>query len=113
MTGSQGIVLGFPGKFIEIDVRPSLPALDGGLPDGTAGSSCDQVTGSRWSLLLGFLPVSSLAIGAYLAQLLCVIYLLRNDDPLEFSCPLSKDNYYFAVRALSPQGHPGLPAVAR
>ena len=29
-----------------------------------------------------------------------------------FSCPLSKDNYYFAVRAVS-DGHPGLPAVAR
>ena len=33
--------------------------------------------------------------------------------PLSFTCPLSKDNYYFAVRALSAQGHPGLPAVAR
>ena len=31
---------------------------------------------------------------------------------VEFSCPLSKDNYYFAVRAVS-EGHPGLPAVAR
>ena len=31
----------------------------------------------------------------------------------EFSIPLSKDNYYFAVRAISPGGHPGLPAVAR
>ena len=30
-----------------------------------------------------------------------------------YSCPLSKDNYYFAVRAVSPGGHPGLPAVAR
>ena len=30
-----------------------------------------------------------------------------------FSCPLSKDNYYFAVRAVSPGGHPGLPAFAR
>ena len=34
-------------------------------------------------------------------------------DKLEFSCPLSKDNYYFAVRAVSPGGHPGLPAIAR
>ena len=34
-------------------------------------------------------------------------------DKLEFSCPLSKDNYYFAVRAVSPGGHPGLPVVAR
>ena len=31
----------------------------------------------------------------------------------EFRCPLSKDNYYFAVRALSTEGHPGLPGVAR
>ena len=26
---------------------------------------------------------------------------------------VSEDNYYFAVRALSPGGHPGLPVVAR
>jgi len=31
----------------------------------------------------------------------------------EFSCPLSKDNYYFAVRAVSAGGHPSLPTVAR
>lgn len=31
----------------------------------------------------------------------------------DFTCPLSKDNYYFAVRAVSSGGHPGLPAVAR
>jgi len=30
----------------------------------------------------------------------------------KYSCPLSKDNYYFAVRAVS-NGHPSLPAVAR
>ena len=30
-----------------------------------------------------------------------------------FRCPLSKDNYFFAVRSLSPAGHPSLPAVAR
>ena len=34
-------------------------------------------------------------------------------EPLSFSCPLSKDNYYFAVRAISPGGHPGLPIVAK
>jgi hypothetical protein len=32
---------------------------------------------------------------------------------MEFSCPLSKDNYYFAVRAISPDGHPSLPALAQ
>ena len=30
-----------------------------------------------------------------------------------FQCPLSKDNYFFAVRALSAAGQPSLPAVAR
>ena len=30
-----------------------------------------------------------------------------------FSCPLSTDNYFFAVRAVSSAGNPGLPAVAR
>ena len=34
-------------------------------------------------------------------------------ERLTFSCPLSKDNYYFAVRAVSADGKPGLPAVAR
>ncbi len=32
---------------------------------------------------------------------------------MEYTCPLSKDNYFFAVRALSADGHPGLPAVAQ
>ena len=32
---------------------------------------------------------------------------------MEFSCPLSKDNYYFAVRAISADGRPGLPALAQ
>ena len=34
-------------------------------------------------------------------------------EPGAYSCPLSKDNYYFAVRAVSAGGHPSLPAVAR
>ena len=34
-------------------------------------------------------------------------------SPREFTCPLSKDNYYFAVRAVSAGGHPGLPVPAR
>jgi leucyl aminopeptidase len=39
--------------------------------------------------------------------------IVPSGAPLEFSCPLSKDNYYFAVRAVSPGGHPGLPVLAR
>ena len=30
-----------------------------------------------------------------------------------YQCPLSKDNYFFAVRSVSAAGHPSLPAVAR
>lgn len=45
-----------------------------------AGSSCAEVTGSRWSLLMGFLPVSSLAVGVYLALLVCVLYLFFDFD---------------------------------
>lgn len=32
---------------------------------------------------------------------------------LSFRCPLSKDNYFFAVRSVSRAGNPSLPAVAR
>jgi len=39
--------------------------------------------------------------------------IIRTGDVLEYSIPLSKDNYYFAVRAVSSDGHPGLPAVAK
>ena len=39
--------------------------------------------------------------------------IISPGSPLEFDCPLSKDNYYFAVRAISPGGHPGLPVVAK
>ena len=34
-------------------------------------------------------------------------------DKPEFYYPLSKDNYYFAIRAVSADGCPGLPAVAK
>lgn len=30
-----------------------------------------------------------------------------------FRCPLSKDNYFFAVRSVSPASNPSLPAIAR
>lgn len=50
--------------------------------------------------------------GSGLACLLETVRILSG-IPLEFSIPLSKDNYYFAIRAVSPEGYPGLPAVAR
>lgn len=53
-----------------------------GLAGCSAGSSCDMVTGSRWSLVLGFLPVSSLSTGLYLAAALCCLWLFFDDDAL-------------------------------
>jgi protein-disulfide isomerase/uncharacterized membrane protein len=40
-----------------------------------AGSSCDSVLGSRWSSLMGILPVAGLAAGVYLAVLLCLCFV--------------------------------------
>ena len=51
-----------------------------GLAGCSAGSSCDQVTGSRWSLVLGFLPVSALSTGLYLAVIVSLIYMMFFDD---------------------------------
>jgi uncharacterized membrane protein len=39
------------------------------------GSPCDQVLNSRWSSLGGILPVSGLAMGAYLAMLVASFYI--------------------------------------
>lgn len=51
-------------------------ALSGaGLMGCNAGSSCDTVLGSRWSSLFGILPVSALALGVYLAVLVCLAFL--------------------------------------
>lgn len=45
-----------------------------------AGSSCDSVLGSRWSLILNIIPVSALAAGTYLAITVCCIYLNLSED---------------------------------
>jgi len=39
-----------------------------------AGSSCDNVLNSRWSAVLGVIPVAGLAVGVYLAVLLCLFF---------------------------------------
>ena len=48
-----------------------------GLTGCSQGSSCNQVLGSRWSFLLGSIPVSALATGAYLMLLSCLLLLDR------------------------------------
>lgn len=46
----------------------SMAGCDGGSP-------CEQVLGSRWSMLFGILPVSALAIGIYMALLVTVFFI--------------------------------------
>jgi len=74
-----------------------------GQPDAAVSYQilCRETDQSEWmpSLPMGLADIVSGATGP--------------DGRLEFSCPLSKDNYYFAVRAVSPGGHPGLPSVAQ
>ena len=45
----------------------------------SAGSSCDNVLSSRWSMIFGIIPVSGAAMGVYLAILLC-LYFLRDKE---------------------------------
>ncbi len=50
--------------------------LVGGSVIGCAGGSgCDQVLNSRWSTIGGVLPVSGLAVGAYLAMLVASFFI--------------------------------------
>lgn len=45
----------------------------------SAGSSCDAVLGSRWSLLFGVIPISGMAAGVWLAMLVCSAHMLFAD----------------------------------
>lgn len=50
--------------------------LAGGSIAGCGGGSpCEQVLGSRWSVIAGILPVSGLAVGTYLAMFVCSLYI--------------------------------------
>lgn len=54
----------------------ALHALHGTAMIGCgAGSSCDSVMSSRWSSLMGAVPVAGLAAGVYLAILLCLCFV--------------------------------------
>jgi Protein-disulfide isomerase len=54
-----------------------------GLIGCSPGSSCNQVLGSRWSFLLGSIPVSALATGIYLMLLSCLLLLDRPETEPE------------------------------
>ena len=44
-----------------------------GLIGCSQGTNCNIVLGSRWSFLFGIIPVSALAVGAYLTLLACIL----------------------------------------
>lgn len=45
-----------------------------------AGSSCEKVLSSRWANVLGFMPLSGLALGIYVAVLVCLLMLRQTKD---------------------------------
>ena len=62
-------------------VLMTLHSLNGaGLAGCSAGSSCDAVLSSRWSLLFGFLPVSGLALAVYTAIAACLAFIAFSKD---------------------------------
>lgn len=53
----------------------------GSLAGCSGGSPCDSVLNSRWSTIAGVLPVSSLAMGAYLAILVASFFIGPDTEP--------------------------------
>lgn len=45
-----------------------------------AGSSCEQVLNSPWSVFAGVFPVSGLAVGAYLALFVCTFFITPSTE---------------------------------
>ena len=61
-----------------------IHALSGrGLIGCSAGTSCNEVLGSRWSYLFGLIPVSGLAAICYVAMTVCLLFRrsFENSDP--------------------------------
>lgn len=52
-----------------------LHLVDGSAIGCGGGSGCEQVLNSRWSTIAGVLPVSGLAVGAYLAMLMASLFI--------------------------------------
>ena len=51
-----------------------------GLIGCSQGTHCDMVLGSKWSFLLGIIPVSALASGVWIAFLVCLILYKKSSD---------------------------------
>ena len=64
-----------------LSVVLTVHALSGmGLIGCSAGTSCETVTHSKWSLLFGCIPVSALGAALYAAVLVCAALLLRRPE---------------------------------
>jgi len=60
-----------------------------GLIGCSAGSSCNQVLGSRWSFVGGIIPISALAVFAYIIYIVTLLSVDRFEGDLRFSRFLS------------------------
>ncbi len=59
----------------------TLRSLSGnGLAGCSAGSACDEVLSSRWSLLFGTIPVSAPAAGLFLSMLVAFLFVDDDDE---------------------------------
>ena len=69
-----------------LSISLSWHFLSGGPMIGcTGGSSCDQVLNSKWSMLAGVLPVSSLAVGTYLALFVASFFIgSETEEPVRY-----------------------------
>lgn len=78
----QWVLTGFSVLAAALSIYLSTHLLLGGQLIGcSGGSSCDEVITSKWSMLGGVLPVSSLAVGVYLALFVASFYVgLKTDE---------------------------------
>ena len=61
-------------------------ALSGsGLIGCSAGTSCNEVLGSRWSYIFGRIPVSGLSALVYIAMIVCLLFRRSFDDDPQFA----------------------------
>ncbi len=75
-------------------------------PDGTPAKNVTYQVLCRETSQAEWLPVFPMGISDKVQG------VPNAKGQMEFTCPLSKDNYYFAVRAVSAGGHPSLPMIA-
>jgi uncharacterized membrane protein len=75
------LITGLNTLALILSVVLSLHFLKGGTMIGCAGGSpCDIVLSSQWSVVAGIIPVSGLAMGAYLAMLVAGLFIGRNTE---------------------------------